>query len=972
MNGEARGGSGRPGNGGDLGARGDEGRERRPRRSERFPASDPQTAQHLRERLGLRAVPGGAAADPGRAPRDPAFPRSRYNGTDYNAAEYKGTAYRGGEHDGSGYDRPGYGDAPYRGAAAAAYGSQLVQDRPESPWDRPRTEPGRRPGPGRSGSRRGGGGYGGGQGGGGPDGRGGGFRNWLLYGRWWRHWTWKKAVAVLTGAFLAVVVLIGAGVLYAYSKTAIPTDVAETAVEQSSDVYFSNGRTPVGSFNNGTNRQLLTSAQISPILKRAVIAAEDRHFYTEGGISITGTARAAFEDVFGGGGLQGGSTITQQFVRNYYATIGTEQTMSRKIKEIFVAIKLAHQESKDWILTQYLNTVYFGDGSSGIGAAAQAYFNRPALKLTIAQSAMLAAMINQPSYFKPGKSAGAPYQALVQRWHYVLTNMVRDGAITKAQANAQQFPRIVGGPVNDGWSGYRGYIMQAVLGELKSTYGLSQQQVYSRGLRIVTTINESMMNALQRAVKQNLRAMRADGRALPKWANIGAVLEKPGTGAILAMYPGQSFSARHQWNEALQAREQVGSSFKPYVLSTAVQQGMNVQTSKLDGDGPLCVPTDYYPTVPSMIPPAGGACPPSKYGYYLVHNDYEGDVGPISVVNASAASINSAYTDVWHRVGGQQVVNMAKLFGVNVTQAGLVPGPVNKNGMIHEAGMALGQASLSVEEQTTMFASLAGDGTYATPHVIAHLTEGARVIPLKITKRQVFTNPSSAADVDYALSFDNQPGGTAYPSAAWDRPIIAKTGTTNTAQSAFFIGAIPQYALGVGMFTANQTASTTQSLDKLPPLNGQGGGFGGTWPATIWHTFMSQEFSGLPVKPLPTPNYAGYSTWIQVKPQPAPKPQVVPHPSPSAHCWPGNPQCGSPSPSPTPTFTGPPSPSPSPSCSYSFGQPPCTSPSPSPTPSTSTSPGPIQPPARPSVPAAANASIAAEAAKVSARRRATG
>jgi len=474
---------------------------------------------------------------------------------------------------------------------------------------------------------------------------------------------------------------------------------------------------------------------------------------------------------------------------------------------------------------------------------------------------MIAAMINQPGYFDPDPHAGAPYQALVSRWQYVLTNMVRDGAITQKQASAQKFPKIIPGLLDNGWTGYRGYIMESVLNELENTYGFTDQQVYTKGLRIVTTFNESMMNALNRAVDQNLELMRADGQPLPSWANVGAVLEQPGTGAILAMYPGKSFSAEHQWNEATQAREQVGSSFKPYVLSTAVNEGMDVRTSQLDGNGPLCVPTDEYPTTPSILP-VNGSCPPSQYGYYKVNNDTEGDFGPVGVVTASAASINSAYTDLWHRVGGQNVLNMAQSFGVNLPATGLVP-TKNNPGMLHEAGMALGQGSLTVEEQTTMFATLADNGEYYTPHVIAHLSEGAEQIPLKISQNHVFSRPNAAADVDYALSFDDQPGGTAYPAAAWDRPIIAKTGTTNTAQSAFFIGAIPTQALAVAIFTSNQSGTGIETLNNL---GGQAqGGYGGTWPATIWHTYAENMFVPIGVQQFQQPTFTG-GTWNLVPP----------------------------------------------------------------------------------------------------------
>ena len=722
--------------------------------------------------------------------------------------------------------------------------------------------------------------------------------------------------------------LVIALVVLAYRQTTIPTEVSESALTQSSNVYFSNGKTLIGTFSTGTNRQLLTSAQIPQVLKNAVIAAEDRHFYTEGGVSPTGIMRAAYEDL-SGGTFQGGSTITQQFVRNYYANIGTQQTMSRKIKEIFVAIKLSHTESKDWILTQYLNTVFLGDNSYGVGAAAQTYFNKPASRLTIAQSAMLAAMINEPGYFSPDPHAGLPYQALLARWHYVLTNMVRDGSITQQQAAAQKFPKIVPGELDNGWTGYRGYIMQAVEQELKSTYGFSQQQIYTRGLRIVTTFNESTMTALYRAVNAEKQQIKADIGQVPWYVHVGAVLEKPGTGAIVAMYGGPGYGVKHclryacQYNMATESSNQVGSSFKPYVLATAVAQGMDVQDSVLDGYSPIWIPPDWTATdrltLSAMSPPA------NPFGYWEFNEPSENS-GALSVPKAAAISSDPAFEDLTHRVGVQNVLDMARNLGVGSAEMtglekyfgphGRDPGSVT---------MSLGQGDLTVLDQANTFAVLAAGGQYATPHVIAQLSEAGSMIPLKIVHRQVLT-PAQAADVDYALSFDNVPGGTAYPEAAWDRSIIAKTGTTNNAQSAFFIGSVPQYSLAVGMFTQNQSDHTSQTLDVLPTLaNQSAGGYGGGWPATIWHQFMANEYSQLPVAPLPTPDYTGFNKWVQVIPPPKPK-KVKPNPGQSCgprHHGPFGRPCPTTNPNPTSSCSPVPGvPCPNPSPSLPPGQPP--------------------------------------------------
>ncbi len=744
----------------------------------------------------------------------------------------------------------------------------------------------------------------------GPGGRGGGSRP-RVKGSWWRHWTWRKALAVLGAACALLIVAVVVAFVAAYEQTPVPTEVSATALQQSSVVYFSNGKTQVGTFNTGTNRQMLTSGQIPTVLKQAVIAAEDRHYYSEGGISPTGILRAAYQDLTGGQ-FQGGSTITQQFVRNYYSAIGTSQTLSRKIKEIFVAIKLSHEKSKDWILTQYLNTIYLGSNAYGAGAAAQTYFGKPASKLDLAQSAMIAAMINEPGVFDPTPHTQG-YAPLVARWHYVLTNMVRDGAITQQQATAQKFPKIVKGHRNNGWTGYRGYIMQAVELELKNRYHYSQQQIFGSGLKIVTTFSQPMMRALYQSVRQNERAMRQGGMALPRFANIGAVLEKPGTGAIVAMYGGPNY-AKRQLNMALQSRNQVGSSFKPYVLATAVAQGMNVKTSVLDGYAAICAPDDNFRTVFSVrVASSTSPCPTTPADGWFNFSSPEAN-GPVSVVQASAMSLNTAYGDLIHRVGTQNVINMAQQFGVNTAN---YPSGSGLQRMKGQSGIALGQASLTVEEQANTFAALADGGQSVTPHVVSKITtQSGAVIPLKIIRNSALT-PGQAADVDYALSFDTKPGGTGYPNAPMPdgRPIIGKTGTTNNAQSAFFIGAIPQYALAVGIFTNKQSQT-------LNGLGGQSaGGFGGTWPALIWHTFALKEFAQLPIRQFPVPPFAG-SKWVQVRPVAHHRHRHPGPPRPTPPCkfhgkkkgCPAPAPAPTPTPTPTPTQTSP-SPSPSPSCS---------------------------------------------------------
>ena len=715
----------------------------------------------------------------------------------------------------------------------------------------------------RSDAGHGGGGRGGERGGG----RGGGPGRGKVKGSWWRHWTWRKVAGLVAAGFGGLVLICVAGVSYAYASTSVPTDVSQAAMQQQSSVYFSDGKTVVGTFGS-TDRQLLQYNQISPYMRDAVVAAEDRSFYTEGGVSPKGIVRAAYEDVFNSGGsggssLQGGSTITQQFVRNYYANIGTQQTATRKIREIFVALKVAKEKSKAWILTQYLNTIYLGDGAYGVGAAAQTYFGEPASGLTVAQAAYIAAVLQSPSYYPT--PAGRP--ALMARWHYVLNGMVGLGDLTAQQAAAEQFPAVLNAQDQHvGADPYDPYILNVVDNELQDTYNFTKAQIDNGGLHIVTTISKPMMDQLYGAVNQNEKLMAEDGGPLPSYGLVGAELQDPQTGAITAFYggPGENVPAKYchdcYENTAVYTREQVGSSFKPYVLATAVSQGMNVQTTKLDGFSPLWIPPDSEGMTYASRTAAGASS-----NWFEEQNDGDESYGPMTVAQAEAQSSNTAFTDLIHRVGTQNVVNMAKQFGVDTTTSGL------QHDLGH-VGMALGQDSLSVNEQDTMLATLDDNGTYHQAHIIQQVSQGTVSYPARVHSAQVLTPPLDS-QVQYAMSYDTIDGTGTAAAMTDGRPIIAKTGTTDSAQSAFFIGAIPQYALAVGIFTENQGNHTTETLNGLG--GNAGGGFGGYWPARIWHTFAEDVFAQMPIQQFPTPQFTG-TAWDMFGPG------MLPSPSPAA------------------------------------------------------------------------------------------
>ena len=761
-----------------------------------------------------------------------------------------------------------------------------------------RAEPG---GPGFPGGRGPGGP--GGRGPGGPGGRGpggpgrpggppGGPRG-KRKGDWWRHWTWKKAAIVVGSSFGVFVLLIMGAYFYLSSSVAIPSALASGITDQTSTVYYSDGKTPIGYFSS-ENRTDLTFNQIPKNLQNAVLAAEERNYWTDGAISPEGILRSAYDDVVNGD-TAGGSTITQEFVRQYYSAsdIGTQQTASRKIKEIFVAEKLSKVESKQWVLTNYMNTIYLGDDSYGVQAAAQTYFGQPVGKLTMAQDAVIAAIIQQPANY-PSKQYRPE---LISRWHYVLDGMVAMGDLSAAQANAMTFPTMLTDSPNfsidqqfgianphDIWAPY---VMNVVANELTGVDGYTEPELETGGYKIVTSISKSMEEGLYNAVNTNVAQMTADGGPLPSYALIGAELQNPGNGQIIAIYPGVGeigLSAKacaakdcHE-NTAIYAREQVGSSFKPYVLADAVMQGMNVKTSILNGFSPLWVPPDSMPMTLSST--SQNTAVPSAF---KVNNDSDENLKALSVQNAFAQSSNTAFTDLAHRVGTASIIQLAQKMGVNISS--YKDGGSGLTDLLGQVGLALGTASLTINEQDTMLATIDNGGTYHQAHLIQSITApGGNPVYGKYQSSEVLT-PQQAQQVQWTMSTVVTNGTAAgIVDLSNSREVIAKTGTTSSNRTAFFIGAIPQYALTVGIFTENQ--GDVNNPQTLANLGGTAqGGFGGYWPAKIWNTFADAEFANLPVQNYTQPVFTG-AKWIQVAQQP--KKKAKPKPSSTPTCRFGN------------------------------------------------------------------------------------
>ena len=487
----------------------------------------------------------------------------------------------------------------------------------------------------------------------------------------------RKALGVLLATVGAFIVLGAIAVVMIYEQTPVPTAAMAATSFSQSVVYSSNG-TLIGRFGT-TNRQMLTYAQLqqSKPLINAVLAAEDRNFFNEGGVSPTGIMRAAYEDVRGSNGsLQGGSTITQEFVRQYYSGIGTQQTLSRKIKEIFVAMKVAKEKSKEWILTNYLNTIYLGDGAYGVEAAAETYYGKKVSQLDVAQAAVIAAIIQQPSTYPLPQYR----PELINRWHYVLNGMVQMGNLTQQQADAMKFPKpgnfaaqSVG---NDVWDPY---VLNMVYNELADVYHFSQSQIYNGGYVIRTSIDDAKMAELYQAVRDNEAQIDASSVPFdPANMHAGAVLENPADGSIEALYPGPGYpGAKYNgtgkvitksYCKKIALRSEHGG-VQPRagrLLVQAVHPGDRRQAGHERAD-------QHARRLQQPLHPAGQRSrrrtrpPPSPAGSARPagtrsHNDSAAENGPYTPQMAMAVSINTAYADLWHVVAG--------LHGANVVQDG--------------------------------------------------------------------------------------------------------------------------------------------------------------------------------------------------------------------------------------------------------------------------------------------------------------
>ena len=606
---------------------------------------------------------------------------------------------------------------------------------------------------------------------------------------------WRRTWLRRTFWSLILIAALGTSIFaIALARTEVPTP-NELATSEATIVYYADGVNEVGRLGESTRRSV-TLDQVPLEVQLAVLAAEDRDFYNHGGISPLGIARAAFNNLTGGS-TQGGSTITQQYAKIAFLT--QDRTWDRKIREALLAFKLETIVSKDQILEDYLNTIYFGRNANGIQAASIAYFGKPVGELNYEEAAVLASVIKSPSGLSPEENL----KGLRARWSYVLDSMLEMGSITQAQRDAAQFPEITEFRQKDRLGGQVGYLLTAVEKQLLAL-GFDQEEIQRGGLKVTSSFDRRSQRAAQRAVREEGPTTGTEG------LRIGLAAVRPGTGEVVAMYGGKDF-IDDQINNATRQFAQAGSTFKTFALAAGLNQGVPLN-SLWNGNSP------------------------STVNGYTFNNYGNNSYGTVSLLQATELSINSAYVEMEADIGVDSVADAAMLAGI----------PADTPGMNLEAldlTFVLGTASPSGLDVANAYATFANQGTRAD---ITFITRVIGANDGLLFEYQPTLTPAFSTDVANTVNYALQrvvTSGTGKAAQAIGRPSAAKTGTTDDNKSAWFAGYTPQLAAAVLMAKENAAGMPIS-------MSGTGGlstVTGGSFPAAIWSAFMADALKNEPI-----------------------------------------------------------------------------------------------------------------------------
>ncbi|MBB3677378.1 membrane peptidoglycan carboxypeptidase [Modestobacter versicolor] len=685
--------------------------------------------------------------------------------------------------------------------------------------------------PGRAPARSGGGGGGrppvkpptggsrpGGSGKGRPPGGGGGGKKKRTAKQKRRRW-----LKIISGTIVGLMVMLGVFVGVVYASTEVPSPDSITN-KQTTIIYYADGVTEMARLSD-ENRINVPLSQVSEPARNAILAAENRNFYNDPGISFTGIVRAAWNNLTGGS-TQGGSTITQQYVKN--AFLSSDQTFSRKFKELFLAIKLDNEYTKDEILENYLNTIYFGRGAYGIEAAAGTYFGVKAADLTAEQGAVLAVLVRSPSYYDP---ANNPEEA-ADRWGLVLDAMVGEGWLDSAARAPMVYPGVLPntGNTNGTPPGPEGFIVNLVKKEMREH---GYDDIEAAGLRITTTVNKGYQDAAVAAVNDVMTGENEDGTLRQALVSVD-----PKTGGVLAYYGNAQSSSQDpavDTTDYAQALKQPGSSFKPYTLATALQNGYSVDTRR-DGTSPQEFPDREQP----------------------VRNSGNAQCANCTLKEAITRSLNTTFYGLAYEVGAENVAATARAAaGIpEVWPADDPTAPVGVAGFeslsiptTNDTGGAIGIGEYPVRpiQQAVGFATFAAGGVYHPAHFVATIADSAGTV-LKTIDGSAGANQVIPADVASDVTFAMEDvASTSKRALDGNRPVASKTGTQGidavNNSDAWMVGYTPSISTAVWMGTQG-----------IAPIENAAGGiiYGSGLPGAIWQQYMDAVLAGTPEEPLPS------------------------------------------------------------------------------------------------------------------------
>ncbi|MCV7214768.1 penicillin-binding protein [Mycobacterium crocinum] len=648
------------------------------------------------------------------------------------------------------------------------------------------------------------------------------------------NWKWVRRSLYLAAVVLIVLPLITFGMAYMIVKVPQPGDLRTNQV---STILASDGSELAKIVPPEGNRVDVNIDQVPVQVRNAVMAAEDRDFYSNPGFSFSGFARALKNNLFGGD-LQGGSTITQQYVKN--ALVGDARSgvggVVRKAKELVISTKMTGEWSKDEVLQAYLNIIYFGRGAYGISAAAKAYFDKPVEQLTVAEGALLAALIQRPSTLDPAIDP----DGAAKRWNWVLDGMVSMGALSKDERSQQQFPQTVSpeqARSNNVTTGPNGLIERQVTKELLDLFNIDEQTLNTQGLQITTTIDPKAQKAAEDAVTKNLEGEMPDMRS-------AVVSIDPKTGGVKAYYGGSDA----QGFDFAQAGLPTGSSFKVFALVAALEQGMGLGY-QIDSS------------------------PVTVNGIKITNVEGEG-CGVCNIAEALKRSLNTSYYRLMLKLknGPSDVADAAHKAGIAESFPGVEHtlsedgkgGPPNN-------GVVLGQYQSRVLDMASAYATLADSGVYHKPHFVEKVvnSRGEVLFDASTTDNAGEQRIPKAVADNVTAAMQPIAGYSRGHNLAGGRPSAAKTGTnqlgdTDANRDAWMVGYTPSLSTAVWVGTT----------DGTQPLVTASGGqvYGSGIPSDIWKATMDGALKGTDNESFPKPTEIGGFAGVPAPPPPPPAP----------------------------------------------------------------------------------------------------